>query len=277
MEIMPTDMQTENPVWLYKDHPNFNRWQKGRELAVERGKFVVSVIEQYKKCENLTILDLGSGEGGTAGYLSLKNKVISADLSLVRLKRQSVYRHHHKINTDAKLLPFKFNNFDIIILQDVIEHIPDNKDIIKSLLPYLKWDGIIYISTPNRKSLINIASDPHWALPIVSLLKREKIKNVFLRNFRKKDYHRKDIAELLSLDEIIHYSSSSRFYLNTCFAIQELFSGNNGIVWSSFHIKLTALLKNLKFDKLLLRAANDNTGFVNNFITPTFYVVLKKK
>lgn len=270
-------MEINQPPWLNKEHPNYERWKKGRELAVERGKFAVTVIEQYKKCSGLTILDLGSGEGGTAAFLSFKNKVVSADLSLIRLKRQSAYRHHHKINTDAGMLPFNKNSFDVIILQDVIEHIPDNRNILSSLLPYLKWDGVIYLSTPNRKSLFNILNDPHWGLPLLSLFKRDKIRNLFLKNFRKKDSERQDIAELLSLDEIQSYSSPYSFYLNTFLAVRELFEGHSGIVWSSFHLKLIALLKNLKFHKVILKLANDNKGFINKFLTPTFYIVLKKK
>ena len=62
--------------WLDKDHPNYERWKNSRKLAEERGDFVKSVIQRYINCEGLRILDLGSGEGGTAAILSKNNFII---------------------------------------------------------------------------------------------------------------------------------------------------------------------------------------------------------
>ena len=52
MEVNP-----DNPVWLEKSHPNFLRWKKARELSIDRGKFVSSVIKQQLQTKNLTIYE----------------------------------------------------------------------------------------------------------------------------------------------------------------------------------------------------------------------------
>ncbi|MCJ7553756.1 MAG: hypothetical protein MUO34_07710, partial [Ignavibacteriaceae bacterium] len=75
--------------WLDNSHPNYERWKRGRDLAIERGKFVQSLIEKHFNPTNLTILDLGSGEGGTSYTLSRNNFVVSLDYSFTRLKRHS--------------------------------------------------------------------------------------------------------------------------------------------------------------------------------------------
>jgi 2-polyprenyl-3-methyl-5-hydroxy-6-metoxy-1,4-benzoquinol methylase len=265
----------ESPSWLITDHPNYSRWKKGREISIDRGEFVKKLLSRFIECSSLNILELGSGEGGTALVFSKENKVISSDLSLLRLQRQSI--DIPRINADALCLPFKHLSFDLIIMQDVIEHIPFNKELLHDLIYYLKKDGLIFLSTPNRFSLLNIISDPHFSLPLISLLKREHIKNYFLPLVRKDDLHRNDIAELISLNEIKKMAADYNIILNTKFTLSELLNGNNGIIWSDFHLKLIDLIKKMRLKNLLLGISNDNESFLNKFITPTFYLVLKKK
>ena len=265
------------PVWLDKTHPNYSRWERSRKLALERGEFVKSIIEKHINCSELQILDLGSGEGGTSTILAENNSVISFDLSFIRLKRQNGKTSFPKINGDAINIPFKSNQFDLIILQDVIEHVPDVHLFVKNLKNILKTTGIIYLSTPNKFSLFNLIADPHWGLPIVSVLKRDKIKKYFLKRFRGNEIDRKDIAELLSLKDLKKYFSPEfEITLKTKYSVQKLFEGNKGIVWSDFHLFLIRAAKSLYLDKMILKIANDTGGFINKFLTPTFYLILKR-
>lgn len=265
----------ESPPWLNTEHPNFERWKKAREIAEERGKFVKLIISRFTKCEQLNILELGSGEGGTASVFSKDNKFISLDLSLLRLQRQP--DTIRRINADAQRLPFKHSTFDLIILQDVIEHLPFNNGLLHYLSSFLNKEGIIFLSTPNRFSLLNIISDPHFGLPFISIMKRDQIKKYFLPLCRKDDSFRNDIAQLLSLNELKKMSRDYDIILNTKFAVSELIKGNKGVVWSGFHIRLLNLILRTGLDKLILKAANDKESFLNHFFTPTFYLILKRK
>jgi SAM-dependent methyltransferase len=317
----------DNPAWLSESHPNFLRWKRSRELSIERGKFVHSVITQQLQAKNLNVLDLGSGEGGTAKVFSEDNFVVSFDLSLIRLNRQKGFvissessSENSKISTchfdpdlsgeksesnnindfsvedsfemtainypnDLELvngtalqLPFTDNSFDLIIIQDVIEHLTDVTDFYSEVKRVLKINGSIYLSTPNKLSLFNFLSDPHFGLPIISILKREAIKKYFLKHFRKDDYNRKDIAQLFSLTELLNlFKKDYKISLFTKFSVTELFNGNKGIVWSDFHLKLITFCKLIKLDRLLIKIANDKIGFVNKYFTPTFYLTLKRQ
>ena len=223
------EVKKENPSWLDKSHPNFLRWKRARELSLQRGKFVHSVINQQLQTKNLTILDLGSGEGGTSKVFSDDNFVVSLDLNLTRLKRQKVnvissessseksstndknrflpaveMTKQELVNGSALKLPFSNSTFDFIIIQDVIEHLTDLTAFYSEIKRVLKTNGVIYLSTPNKLSIFNFFNDPHFGLPIVSILKRESIKKYFLRYFRKDDYDRTDIAQLLSLNELLN-------------------------------------------------------------------------
>ena len=265
------------PAWLDRTHPNCRRWEKSRRLALERGDFVKSIIQNYVKCSGLRVLDLGSGEGGTSFILSKDNNVVSFDISLLRLKRQDNDGKFQRINGNALDLPFKPGTFDLIILQDVIEHLTDTKLFIQKLKSLLMSDGIIYLSTPNKLSFLNFIADPHWGLPFISILKRDKIKKYFLKYFRKDEINRKDIAQLLSLKGIRKvFSSDFKINLNTKYSVQKLFEGHKGIVWSDFHIFLINIIKTLHLNKAILKIVNNKEGFVNKYLNPTFYFILIK-
>ncbi len=172
------------PAWLDKDHPNYERWKRAREISEERGKFVESVLSKVITLTGLRILDLGSGEGGTAKVLSEKNEVVSFDINSERLQQQGK-NHSQKILGNSEHLPFSSASFDAIILQDVIEHLQNKRKIIISLHSMLRKNGIIYLSTPNKFSIFNVIADPHFGLPLVSLMKRKNINKFFLKYFRK--------------------------------------------------------------------------------------------
>ncbi len=270
-------IKTSPPAWLDKTHPNYERWERAREISEERGKFVESILSKKIAPTGLCILDLGSGEGGTSKILSKKNDVISFDLSKERLQRQ-VKDHFQKVCGDSAFLPFKDKLFDVIVLQDVIEHIPDNESMINSLHFLLKEGGIIYLSTPNKFSVLNVVADPHWGVPFVSLLKRASIKKYFLSIFRKTEAGRKDIAELSSLNNLLSFIEGKfEVKLYTEYAVKELINGNKGIVWSNFHLKLVRAINILKLGNIISRMANDEFGLINKFFTPTFYFILTKK
>ncbi len=269
--------KTSPPAWFDKAHPNYERWKHAREISEERGKFVQSVLSKEITLTGLQVLDVGSGEGGTAKVLSKKNEVVSFDINSERLQRQGK-NHSQKILGDSEHLPFSSSSFDVIIMQDVIEHLQSKRKIINSLHSLLKKNGIIYLSTPNKFSIFNVIADPHWGVPFISLLKRESIKKYFLGIFRKSEATRKDIAELSSLKNLLSlFEDKFEVRLFTSHSVKELFNGNKGIVWSNFHLKLVGAANKLKIGRLITLMANDKPGLLNKFFTPTFYFTLKKK
>jgi SAM-dependent methyltransferase len=298
------EVKENNPIWLDESHPNFLRWKRARELSIERGKFVRSIINQQIKTTNLNVLDLGSGEGGTSRVFSADNFVVSLDLSLVKLQRQissviskegshpteksstinetrflsSFEMTEQKlVNASALQLPFSNHSFDLIIIQDVIEHLTNASDFYSEVKRVLKTTGVIYLSTPNKLSIFNFFNDPHFGLPIVTILKRESIKKYFLKHFRKDDYNRTDVAQLFSLNELLNlFKKDYEISLHTKYSVQELFNGNKGIVWSEFHLKLIDFCKIIKLDKVLIKIANDKAEILNKYFTSNFYFVLKK-
>jgi 2-polyprenyl-3-methyl-5-hydroxy-6-metoxy-1,4-benzoquinol methylase len=273
MEVEKEIQREYNPA-----HPNYERWQKARDLSDERAKFVENVLSTELVTRGLKILDIGAGEGSTSKILSKNNFVFSLEPKFERIKKNEKTNSLQPVIAEGLKLPFQSSSFDLIILQDVIEHLNINKEFVDDLNHLLKKNGIIYLSTPNRLSIINIISDPHWGMPFLSLFNRSQIKKYFLKNFRKSDYNRNDIAELLSLKDLFDlFNKNFAIQICTKFSINYLLNGGKGLVWSKFHLRLVKAVNSLGLQKLLIRIANNKHGLLNKFFTPTFYIILKKK
>jgi 2-polyprenyl-3-methyl-5-hydroxy-6-metoxy-1,4-benzoquinol methylase len=272
MEMTKTTQREYNPA-----HPNFERWQKARDLSDDRAKIVEAVISNEVDLEGLKILDIGAGEGSTSKLLSKKNKVTSLEPKRERINKIAQTDSLQPIIADSLKLPFSSSKFDLIILQDVIEHLNITRDFVDKLKGILIQDGLIYLSTPNRISILNIISDPHWGMPFLCLFKREQIKKYFLKYFRKSDYDRDDIAELLSLKDIkTLFGKDFSINLFTKFSLAYLLDGGKGLIWSKLHLSLVSFLKFTRLTKFINGVANDEPGIINKFFTPTFYIILKK-
>ncbi len=267
----------QSPAWLDRKHPNYIKWKRGRSLLFERAAVVKKIISETRKCENLNILDLGSGEGGTSALLAEGNNVISYDLSLVRLKRQQqIFMKIPLANGRAEVLPFRNSTFDLVILQDVVEHIEDPFSFIHELTRVLSKNGMIYLSTPNRNSFFNILSDPHWGIPLLALFKRSEIRKYFLRYLRKNELYRNDIAQLFSLRELRDLFVGYTLNLKMKEAVNLIDQNPEGILWSRFHLFLLKMLRAARSIPVLKKLASNKDGFINNYFNPTFYAVLKK-
>jgi 2-polyprenyl-3-methyl-5-hydroxy-6-metoxy-1,4-benzoquinol methylase len=273
MEVEKEIQREYNP-----EHQNYERWQRARDLSDERAKFVERIVTNEITPEGLKILDIGAGEGSTSRLCSQKNFVVSLEPKPERIKKISKTDSLNPIIADSLNLPFKSDFFNLIILQDVIEHVNINKKVINDLNFLLRADGLIYISTPNKFSIINIISDPHWGMPFLCLFNRDQIKKYFLKYFRTSDYNRDDIAELLSLNMIYElFGQNYSVKIFTKFSVEYLLAGGKGLVWSKFHLRLVKAVNSIGLKELLIQIANNKPGLLNKFFTPTFYIILKKK
>ncbi len=95
---------------FYRQHP---------EAALRYGP-ILDLIKKHN-WTGLTILEVGSGSYGITPYL--KRKIVGVDTSF----EEPEYPLLEQVNGSATKLPFKDNQFDLIILSDVLEHIPKDK------------------------------------------------------------------------------------------------------------------------------------------------------
>lgn len=101
-----------------------------------------------------SILNLGCGDGYFNPYLRKRfKKVIGVDINKADLmiaseinKSEGIKYEHY----NGKKLPFKDNNFDEVVCVDVLEHIKNDKEILKEIYRVLKKKGYLTLTLPSK-------------------------------------------------------------------------------------------------------------------------------
>ncbi len=260
-------------------HPNYARWQRAIDASVLRGELVVKILSQNISLRGRKILDVGCGVGGTSRALEKSGaSVIAIDINPERV---AYVRNRFGIEStgvsDATELPFNNESFDAVILQDVIEHASGRDTLLREIFRVLKSDGTLYLSTPNRFSVLNIVADPHWGLPLIALLSRKGVR-FFIHTLLKRETDRTDFAALLSLKSLLRLLDESSFKMQFSHRLvaKTLFDHPSSVVWSDAHLTVVRWIRRMRLHRLFINIVNDHTGFFNRFINPTWYSMCKK-
>lgn len=252
-------------------------WENYRTFANERGWLVVEILQQFTSLDGKKVLDYGCGMGGTSRMLAK----FGAKVTAVDIKPEVEQAFQ---NSDIKFcnpkneeLYLKSQKYDIIILQDVLEHVPNPEILLKQMQDALRTSGFIYISTPNRFSLLNLINDPHWNLPGVALGSRRTVSFLVQKIFRRDIRDRSDWAALLSLHKLKRLLIINNFemiFVNR-FVTKALFQEPQSVVCHPRHIQLVRWMRRRHLDRWVDRLVNDRAGLFNFFINPTWYVIGK--
>ena len=149
-----------------------------REEKADRIKKILEEELQGKdgwglKLNQAKVLDIGTGSGQIAYYLSeYVKEVISVDIQDIRTKKEG----YKFIIIREKKLPFKENNFDIIISNQLIEHLPNQKNHIREMWRVLKPNGIVYFTTPNKYYITEPHSEKLFGTLSKKLMNKYKVK-----------------------------------------------------------------------------------------------------
>lgn len=119
--------------------PTTNRESKARKI--------LKVLKEARgeQIEQLSILDIGTGNGEISSFIGKTNDVCSVDIFDTR---QSTANFNFYLCNES--LPFKNESFDIVISNHVIEHVHDQKLHLSEIKRVLKKGGFLYLATPNR-------------------------------------------------------------------------------------------------------------------------------
>jgi ubiquinone/menaquinone biosynthesis C-methylase UbiE len=125
----------------------------------ERQKEIINTIRK-NMIVGKTILDCGCGEGFVSLKLaSLGATVLGVDLSLnkirmaKKLEKCTNAQNAEFIVADAENLPFKEHAFNIVVLSEVIEHLPKPKLCLNELNLILAENGETYITVPRNTEI----------------------------------------------------------------------------------------------------------------------------
>lgn len=122
--------------------------------------FLPKTLEELlKKHQDFSLIDLGCGDGRTLfglhqrGLLKRAKEVVGVDISTVRINRlKDIAPFAKGIVGDAQnLKQIADNSFDIVIALQVIEHVLDDRKMLREAKRVLKTGGYFYVSTVIKK------------------------------------------------------------------------------------------------------------------------------
>jgi SAM-dependent methyltransferase len=138
---------------IYDNNEQFNHHQKSyettRKYRIKRfGYERLNLVLKFKKKGKL--VDIGCGNGW---FLEIASKYFSAagvepNNSLLNFTSKKL-----KINVYNQIDSLKKDEYDVITLFDVIEHVSKPMEYLEKISEKLKKGGIILIYTPNKDSL----------------------------------------------------------------------------------------------------------------------------
>lgn len=171
-----------------EDFSKINKSVLDYKSRTMKAKKTLAIINDYlekngKKLNGMVCLDIGGSAGYIAKILSpYIKKVYVIDIDKQALKFGETYNSSKNIIYkvgDAMKLKFKDKSIDIVICNQVYEHVSNHNLLIKEIYRVLKNYGICYFSGNNRFIFI----EPHYKLPILSWFPK-RIANLYLKTFR---------------------------------------------------------------------------------------------
>lgn len=128
-------------------------------------------------CAGKLVLDVACGEGYGCNLLAQTAvKVIGVDIDEVAIKRaKKIYKN---LNIEFKVgscssIPIENNSVDVIVSFETIEHHDEHKEMFAEIKRVLKIDGILIISTPDKK---RYSDDLNYKNPF-------HVKELYLKDF----------------------------------------------------------------------------------------------
>ena len=106
---------------------------------------------------DLVVCEIGCGEGGNLkSFIDLGCKVIGIDIAENKIANAKIFFENNPQKNNLKLISediYKINpedlpKFDIVIMRDTIEHIPNQDIFINNLKNFIKPSGKIFIGFP---------------------------------------------------------------------------------------------------------------------------------
>ncbi len=128
------------------------------EQSFTTKNFVIPYINELMPITSDTkVAEIGCGEGGNLKpFLDMGCSVVGIDLSDVKISNAAKFFQDHPLKDNLRLMCkdiYKVDEdanlkFDLIVMRDTLEHIPNQDKFLEHLKKYLKPDGKVFFAFP---------------------------------------------------------------------------------------------------------------------------------
>jgi ubiquinone/menaquinone biosynthesis C-methylase UbiE len=145
----------------YKDNdPYVVMDQLESDFQQRRLKATLDLIPKSAKNENLKLLDIGCGEGHFTDVI--KKEFPNFEVHGLDYSVSAIDFAHKKfpdikfVTANAYYPPYQNEYFDIVVCNNLWEHVPDPLKMLRAMSRVLKPNGLVIISTPSRYRFSNL-------------------------------------------------------------------------------------------------------------------------
>ncbi|NNE14191.1 MAG: methyltransferase domain-containing protein [Saprospiraceae bacterium] len=153
-------------------------------------KILTYFIDIKRKLKQPKILDLGCGTGKFIAMLGEFGQAEGLELSTKAVETaQSLYPQVKYFQGNALTYKLNDKSYDVIISQEVIEHINEQDEYLKVCYNALKPGGYLILTTPNKNVLDHMKDGKNWSnQPIENTLSKVQLKRLIKKKFEILDY-----------------------------------------------------------------------------------------
>jgi len=164
----------------YASGCNTEVWRDYAWREIQRGREIVRTLRQIAPLRGRRVLDVGSGYGGM--LISMAEQ--GADIVGIEIDPERAQMGRQRLADLAMDVPYHLGDicdastcaqlglFDVIVCQDVLEHVMQPSTVIASLCALMRPGGLIYVQIPNKYGVDQLLKDHHYALTGITALSR---------------------------------------------------------------------------------------------------------
>jgi SAM-dependent methyltransferase len=153
--------------WIAPDQPHHHEQLGVAAGRLEEGARLLADFSMTE--ERVRVLDIGAGNGGIAFAFANdpRHEVHTLDVvanpQMLALRRALPLRVNQMIG-DGAVLPFADQSLDLVLLVDVLEHLPRPRKTGAEIMRVLRPGGRCIVATPARAAWL-FRRDPHYGVP----------------------------------------------------------------------------------------------------------------
>jgi SAM-dependent methyltransferase len=172
-------LEEDRATWWQSE--NFDKWKSHYISEYPRGHFILRTLRNYLPGfdpAGKDVLDVGCGDAGVLiAFAEAGARATGIEPYARSVERGRVRAEEHGVEVDlrtgvAEMLPFPDDSFDLVVLDNVLEHVQDRDRTLAEIHRVLRPGGILYLVTPKPFALYSLWSDPHYSMAGLVLLPR---------------------------------------------------------------------------------------------------------
>ena len=149
------------------------------KLAQSRLKLIFSCININNTSK---VIDIGAGNAQLG--IALKQSYVNVFYDIVEPDKEVTGKYGNHVNNQfADISELQVGGYDLAVINQVLEHVPDPVNFLDSVCKLLKTSGFVYIDVPYQDFLFKPSLEPHLLFwnqkSIPTLIEKTGLKMIF--------------------------------------------------------------------------------------------------